>query len=131
MTATEFKMQTVSPNIYVTDISKTTAFYEILGFNLITTVGDKDDPIFALMRCGDVSFMFQTFKSIENTLPVISRENGASLLLYINVKGIRDYYEKIKDKVQVLHGLDKTFYGATEFSIVDNNKYMITFAEDE
>jgi uncharacterized glyoxalase superfamily protein PhnB len=131
MAATEFKMQTVSPNIYVNDIKKTVGFYEIIGFSVVSTVGDKDDPIFALMRSGDVCFMFQTFKSIENTLPVVSRGNGGSLLLYVNMKGIRYFYEAIKDKVTVLHGLNKTFYGATEFSIVDNNKFMITFAEDE
>ncbi len=124
-------MQTVSPNIYVNDIGKTIEFYETVGFNVVTTVGDEDDPVFALMRSGDVSFMFQTFKSIGDTLPVVSRTNGGSLLLYVNMKGIRDYYEKIKDKVTVLHGLEKTFYGATEFSIADNNHYMITFAEDE
>lgn len=124
-------MQTVSPNMYVNDIRKTIEFYEAIGFDVATTVGDKDDPVFALMRSGDVSFMFQTFKSIEGTLPIVSRTNGGSLLLYVNIKGIRDFYERIKDKVTVLHGLNNTFYGATEFSIVDCNNYMITFAEDE
>jgi uncharacterized glyoxalase superfamily protein PhnB len=47
------------------------------------------------------------------------------------VKNIRAFFEKINDKVTVLHGLEKTFYGATEFSIKDNNNYMLTFAEDE
>jgi hypothetical protein len=37
----------------------------------------------------------------------------------------------IKDKVTVLKGLEKTFYGATEFSILDNNGYVLTFADDE
>lgn len=131
MTTTECKMQSVSPNIFVNDIRKTLEFYETIGFKVVTTVGDKDDPIFTLMCCGNVSFMFQTFKSIGDTLPFVSRINGGSLLLYVNIKSIRDFYEKIKDKVTVLHGLNKTFYGATEFSIVDNNNYMITFAEDE
>jgi uncharacterized glyoxalase superfamily protein PhnB len=130
-TITEFTMQSVSPNIYVHDIKKTITFYETLGFKIITTVGDPADLVFALLRCGEVSFMFQTFKSIEHTLPVVSRINGGSLLLYVNIKGIRGFYEKVKDKVEVVHDLDKTFYGATEFSIVDNNNYLITFAEDE
>jgi len=30
-----------------------------------------------------------------------------------------------------IKGLEKTFYGATEFSIEDNNGYLLTFAEDE
>jgi uncharacterized glyoxalase superfamily protein PhnB len=124
-------MESVSPNIYVKDLPATVAFYKMLGFDVVATVPDAGDPIFVMMVCGQVTFMFQTFASIENILPVISRNSGGSLLLYIKLKGIRAFYEKIKDKVTVLQGLDKTFYGATEFSIEDNNHYMLTFAEDE
>ena len=75
--------------------------------------------------------MFQTFKSIENTLPMVSRMDGGSLLLYIKVKNIRGLFEEVKGKVTIVHGLEKTFYGATEFSIKDNNNYLLTFAENE
>ncbi|MDF2430482.1 MAG: hypothetical protein JWP44_113, partial [Mucilaginibacter sp.] len=64
-------------------------------------------------------------------LPEISRQNGASQLLYIKLKKIREFFELIKDKVKILKPLDTTFYGATEFSILDNNNYVLTFAEDE
>lgn len=117
--------------MYVKDLSATVAFYKILGFEVAASVPESGDPVFVMMICGNVTFMFQTFASIENTLPVISRTNGGSLLLYIKLKGIRAFYEKIKDKVAVLQGLEKTFYGATEFSIRDINDYMLTFAEDE
>ncbi len=108
-------MKSVSPNIYVYDIRKTIEFYETIGFKVVTTVGDKDDPVFTLMSCGDILFMFQTFKSIGNTLPVVSRINGGSLLFYVNIKGIRDFYEKIKDKVTLLHGLIKPFMAPRSF----------------
>jgi uncharacterized glyoxalase superfamily protein PhnB len=75
--------------------------------------------------------MFQTFESLGTELPAISRQKGGSLLLYIQTTGIRAFFETIKDKVKVLKGLEKTFYGATEFSIEDNNGYVLTFAEDE
>jgi uncharacterized glyoxalase superfamily protein PhnB len=75
--------------------------------------------------------MFQTMVSLGEQLPEISRQDGGSLLLYINVKGIRAFFESIKDLVPVLKGLETTFYGATEFSIKDNNNYVLTFAEDE
>ena len=124
-------METISPNIFVNDIHATVEFYKILGFTVITTVPEQGNPIFVLMTCGSVTFMFQTFASIENTLPLVNRSNGGSLLLYIKVKTIRAFFEKIRGKVTVLQGLEKTFYGATEFSIKDNNNYMLTFAEDE
>jgi uncharacterized glyoxalase superfamily protein PhnB len=126
-----FSMESIAPNIYVNDIKQTIDYYKMLGFEMITTVPEKGDPIFALMRCGGATLMFQTYRSIENTLPVISRHDGGSLLLYIKVKKIRALYEELKDKVTVLHGLEKTFYGATEFSVKDINNYMLTFAENE
>jgi len=124
-------MESVSPNIYVKDIQKTIEFYKILGFEVAAAVPDKDNPIFVLMTCGSTTFMFQTFSSLGNELPNVSRQDGGSLLLYIKLKGIRAFYEKIKDKITIYKGLEKTFYGATEFSIIDNNNYLLTFAEDE
>lgn len=124
-------MKSVSPNIFVTDINKTIDFYKQLGFDLITTVLEEGNFIFAMMTCGNVTFMFQTFESLGNELPIISRQNGGSLLLYIQTTEIRKFFDQIKDNVKVVKGLEKTFYGATEFSIEDNNGYLLTFAEDE
>lgn len=124
-------MKSVSPNIFVTDINKTIDFYKQLGFDLITTVLEEGNFIFAMMTCGNVTFMFQTFESLGNDLPIISRQNGGSLLLYIQTTEIRKFFDQIKDNVKVVKGLEKTFYGATEFSIEDNNGYLLTFAEDE
>lgn len=124
-------MESVSPNIFVRDISKTIAFYQSLGFTVTATVPDELNPVWAMMTCGKVIFMFQTFESLGNELPAVSRNNGGSLLLYIQVKGIRDLFEQLKDKADVVKPLEKMFYGATEFTIKDLNDYLLTFAEDE
>ena len=125
-------MENLTPNIFVESMDDTIAFYKSIGFTLTMTVPeDGGDLIWAMMTNGNVNFMFQSFVSLGEELPQISRQNGASMLLYINIKKIREYFELIKDKVTVLKDLDKTFYGATEFSILDNNNYVLTFAEDE
>lgn len=124
-------MKSVSPNIFVTDINKTIDFYKQLGFTLTTTIPEKGDFIFAMMTCGSVVFMFQTFASLGDELPTVLRQNGGSLLLYIQTNEIRTFFDQIKDKVKVIKELEKTFYGATEFCIEDNNGYLLTFAEDE
>jgi uncharacterized glyoxalase superfamily protein PhnB len=125
-------MESLSPNIFVDSMDETIIFYKSIGFQLVMTVPeDGGDLIWAMMTNGNVTFMFQSFVSLGEELPQIRRQNGASMLLYINIKKIREYFELIKDKVTVLKGLDKTFYGATEFSILDNNNYVLTFAEDE
>jgi uncharacterized glyoxalase superfamily protein PhnB len=124
-------MESVSPNIFVRDINATIAFYKLLGFELVMTVPEQGDAVWAMMKCGEVTFMFQTYASLGDALPDVSRQDGGSLLLYIKLKNIRAFFAGLKDKVTIVQGLEKTFYGATEFSIKDNNGYILTFAEDE
>lgn len=125
------KMESISPNIFVKNIDETIKFYEQLEFKLTMKVPNEGDMVWAMMTNGTVSFMFQTFESLGDELPEISRKDGGSLLLYIQIKEIRQYHDRIKDKVSILKGLEKTFYGATEFSIQDINGYVLTFAENE
>jgi uncharacterized glyoxalase superfamily protein PhnB len=125
-------MESLSPNIFVTDINKTIEFYTLLGFEVAMSVPETGpDLVWAMMVKGNVTIMFQTMESLGEELPQIKRTDGGSLLFYIKLQGIRAFFEDIKDKVTVLKGLEKTFYGATEFSILDNNNYVLTFAEDE
>jgi hypothetical protein len=125
-------MDSLSPNIFVNNMNETIDFYKSIEFQLVMTVPEAGaDFVWAMMTNGDVTFMFQTFASLGDELPAISRQNGGSLLFYIKLKKIREFFELIKDKVTVLKGIETTFYGATEFSILDNNNYVLTFAEDE
>jgi len=125
-------MESLSPNIFVKDINETIKFYQLLGFELVVTVPETgNNLVWAMMAKGNVTFMFQTMASLGEELPDVSRQDGASMLLYIKLKNIRTFFEGIKELVPVLKGLETTFYGATEFSIKDNNNYVLTFAEDE
>ena len=126
-------METLSPNLFVKDIRATLDFYKLLGFTLTMSVPgeNEDDLVWAMVTNGKVTFMFQSFKSIGDTLPQIKRQEGGPLLFYIKVQRIREFFESIREKTTLVHGLQKTFYGATEFSIVDINDFMLTFAEDE
>jgi uncharacterized glyoxalase superfamily protein PhnB len=124
-------MESISPNIFVRDIKATIEYYKHLGFEVVMTVPEEGDLVWAMMSCGNVSFMFQSFESLGSELPEISRQDGGSLLLYIQIKEIRQYHDRIMDKVNVIKGLEKTFYGATEFAIQDLNGYILTFAEEE
>jgi uncharacterized glyoxalase superfamily protein PhnB len=125
-------MESLAPNIFTNNIQETVALYTLLGFHVTMSVPEQgDELVWVMMVNGSVTIMFQTYDSLAGELPEISRNSGGSLLLYINLKNIREFFEKIKDKVKVLKGLEKTFYGATEFSILDNNNYVLTFAEHE
>ncbi|MEO3405791.1 VOC family protein [Mucilaginibacter sp. CAU 1740] len=125
-------MESLSPNIFVSNMTETLSFYQLLGFKTVMSVPETGaDLVWAMMTNGNVTMMFQTYESLAEELPEIHRTDGGSLLLYINLKNIRGFFDEIKDKVTVLKGLEATFYGATEFSIKDNNGYVLTFAEHE
>lgn len=123
-------MASLSPNIYVENVSASVEFYKLLGFEVVMSVPEDGlNPVWVMMQLEEVTFMFESFASIEGRLPQINRSKGGSLLFYIKVGDVEQYFESIKDKVNVLHGLEKTFYGATEFSIEDCNGYVLTFAD--
>ncbi len=123
-------MDSLTPNFFVKDINQTISFYKTLGFKVIMTVPEQSPFVWVMMANESVSLMFQTFESLSAELPQISRTDGGSLIFYIKIKGILEFFNKISGEVKVLKGLEKTFYGATEFSILDNNGYVLTFAED-
>lgn len=124
-------MDSISANIFVRDMNETIKYYQHLGFEVVMKNPEKGDIVWSMMTFGKVSFMFQTFDSLGSEIPEISRQDGGSLLFYIQLKDIRQFHDKIKDKVNVIKGLAKTFYGATEFSIQEINGYILTFAEEE
>ena len=124
-------MDSLAPNFFTKNITQTIEFYNQLGFTVVATVPDQGDYVWVMMTCASVTIMFQTFESLGKDLPEIKRQDGGSLLFYIKLKNIRVFFESLKSKVTIVKGLEKTFYGATEFSIQDNNGYVLTFAEDE
>jgi uncharacterized glyoxalase superfamily protein PhnB len=126
-------MESLSPNIFVKDIDQTIDFYTKLGFRIDMTVpaASESKPLdWAMLSCGKVTFMFQTFASLGKDLPEINRNPGGSLLFYIRTNGILEFFKKFEGTDSLLLPLQKTFYGATEFSIKDCNGYVLTFAED-
>lgn len=124
-------MESISPNFFVKNMDETIEFYSLLGFTLTMKVPDTGDLVWAMMTNGNVNMMFQSFGSLGDELLEISRNNGGSLLFWIKVKDIHTLFNSIEGKINILKGLEKTFYGATEFSILDTNGYVLTFAQDE
>jgi uncharacterized glyoxalase superfamily protein PhnB len=125
-------METLTINLFVKDINKSITFYKQLGFEIVMSVPEQGDLVWAMITCGGVSIMLQTMASMGDELPDIDRkQTGGPLIFYIKLKQIRNFYEQIKDEVEVVKGLEKTFYGATEFTIKDADGFHLTFAEDE
>ncbi|MBF0577073.1 VOC family protein [Dysgonomonas sp. GY617] len=120
-----------TPNLMVKDVNKTVDFYtNILGFIKIDSVPETGQWVFAIVKSGDVMFMFQEENSIKEEYPQLSKfPQGGGLTFYIHVSDIHALYEKLKNKVTLAKDLHDTFYGSTDFAIEDCNGYILTFSQ--
>lgn len=59
----------------------------------------------------------------------IRKENGGVWNAYIRMRGVREFYDSIKDRVEILRPLQKQFYGDWEFEVKVLNEYVLVFSE--
>ena len=130
----------LTPNLAVSDIKETIAFYrDILGFELVMAVPeDRSDfapvlseekkYVYAQLKSGDAEVMIQEIGSIKEDVGDFFDKIGASVSLYMRMEDVDGFYEKLSGKVEVVKELETTWYGMREFYIKDNNGYILAFA---
>lgn len=127
-------LNSLTPNLMVNDVEETIEYYtDILGFTLLKTVPEKGNPDWAMVKRNDVVLMFQSVKSLKDELPKLkSQKPGGGLTFYIKVDRITELHEELVDnEVEIISDLESTFYDTIEFSIIDNNGYVLTFSEEK
>ncbi len=127
-------LNTLTPNLMVNDVEETIEYYtDILGFTLLKTVPEKGNPDWAMVKRNDVILMFQSAKSLKDELPKLkSQKPGGGLTFYIKVDRITELHEElVENEVEIIANLESTFYDTIEFSIIDNNGYVLTFSEEK
>lgn len=128
------KLKTLTPNLMVNDVEETIEYYtDILGFTLLKTVPEQGKLDWAMVKRGDILFMFQSTRSLSNALPRLKGEKpGGGLTFYIKVENITELHEELFDnEVEMISDLESTFYDTIEFTIVDVNGYILTFSEEK
>lgn len=127
-------LNTLTPNLMVNDVEETIEYYtDILGFTLLKTVPEKGNPDWAMVKRNDVILMFQSANSLKDELPKLkSQKPGGGLTFYIKVDRITELHEElVENEVEIIADLESTFYDTIEFSIIDNNGYVLTFSEEK
>jgi len=121
----------LTPNLVVSDVERSVTFYrDALGFVVETTVPDEAPYVFAIVRSGPVEVFLNAPEPAIAEYPAFrDRPIGGTLTLFIDVKGIEQSYDELKDRVPVVMPLETKWYGVTEFAIADPDGYLITFAE--
>ena len=124
-------LKKLTPNLMVEDVGWTLDFYrETLGFEILTTLPKQAPFDFAIVQRDGVELMFQSRLSLSENVPALTGSPiGASQTFYIEVTGIRDLYESLRDKVEIVVDFHTTFYVTQEFYFRDINGYIISFSE--
>ncbi len=138
------KIKKLSPNFAVIDIKKTIEFYqENFDFKLVMavpeskdgieqTLSDNKEYVYAMMQKDNIEFMFQRSDSFKEDLIFAKDLNmGATVSFYMEVEGLKEFYNTLKDKNLQITELKTTWYGMQEFYVKDLNGYIIGFAEKE
>ena len=121
----------LTPELLVEDIPETISFYkEKLGFHTEIKFPEKD-PTFVQVGRDDIHRMLYNRSGFEKEIPRLKKTKmGGSVLLYIKANKINGFYKKIKNRVSIIQPIHKTNYGSLEFTMEDNNGYLIAFSEE-
>ena len=124
-------LKNLTPNLMVEDVNQTVDFYKnVLGFDVLATVPEMGQFNWAMLKQGGVEMQFQLRASLTEEIPSFKdKAIGGALTLYIGVEGIKELYERLKDKVTIVQDMHTTFYGTQEFAIQDCNDFVISYAE--
>lgn len=127
-------IESITANLMVESVEDTITFYqEVLGFTVGATVPNDSGTLnFAIITHNNLRLMFQQKDNFIEEYPILSTPIvKPSISLFMVVDNFMEFYNLVKDKAQILADIHKTFYGATEFAVADNNGYVITIAEKQ
>ena len=124
------KFADVTPNLVVSNIDRSLAFYrDVLGFSLVTTVPEQAPFAFAWMQRDTVHvFLNSEAATGMTTVP-------GTNILFITLEpgdiatGIDALFAAVKDRAPVEMPVTDQFYGMREFTITDPDGYVVTFAQ--
>lgn len=124
------QLLSLSPNLMVADVRRSAEFYQQkLGFKMINSVPADDGYAWAMLQRDSVTIMLHERNNMIDEYSVFAESMiQASMVLYIVVDDVKSFYDNI-DSSLIIKDLHKTFYQMEEFSIRDNNGYVLTFAQ--
>jgi len=111
-------LKSLSPFLQVTDLDLAKSFYGNIGFRLRWLYPDETPTHMAMSSQGvDLSF-------------VLVDEVNSKVDLYIQVDGVKEYYEAFLEKLDEVSPLVKSAYGMLDFSLEDPWGHHLVFGED-
>jgi uncharacterized glyoxalase superfamily protein PhnB len=123
-----FKLISAVPTFLVADVGATISWYETeLGFTPYPFPANPPYVFASICRDG-IEIMFQLLRGYEKPDLYRLREGGA-WDAYIRMEGLKEFYELVRDRVEIKSPLRQQPYGDWEFEVKDPNGYILVFSE--
>lgn len=113
----------VVPMFHVPDVRRTVDWYRDIGFDVTVTYDDN---------AGGLSFAMVSFGAGEVMFSAGGRRSShhrREVDLYAYIEDVDTFYDRIKDRVEIVEGPHNMFYGMREIIVRDLNGFWITFGE--
>lgn len=125
------RFSSVTPNLIVRDVKKSTEFYrDVLGFEIKQTVPDAEPFVFVWLERDGVPVFLNDLNAAAHDYPDAARlPQGGTAALFFIVSGVDSYHATVAPKANVIMPLKTQFYGMREFAVTDPDGHIITFAE--
>jgi uncharacterized glyoxalase superfamily protein PhnB len=120
----------MTTNLIVKNVNKSIEFYtNLIGFEVEMTLPDTGNLEFAILKCGEIELMLQSYEGIKSELPdLIPDKLLPSFLLYFEVSDLDSIYARTKS-AEMIKDKHQTFYGTMEYSVKDPDGYIIGFSQ--
>lgn len=121
-------MNSAAPCFAVADVGNAIRWYEE-KFGFVGHRFPENEPhAFGIIVRDQIEIMLQRLDGYQKPDLYLTRDGGV-WDAYIRVEDVKDFYESIKEKVEILRPLEKQFYGDWEFEVKDLNGYVLVFSE--
>lgn len=122
--------QSVTPNLVVQDIARSTAFYrDVLGFTIKTTVPEAEPFVFVWLERDGVPVFLNDHKAAEDFPGVTDKGFGGTATLFFAVDDVGALHEQVAARATMVMALKTQFYGMREFAVADPDGHILTFAQ--
>jgi len=116
------------PCFPVADVGATIRWYEDhLAFR-----GDpfpaSEPYVFGILFRDHAEIMLQRLEGYEKP-DLYSQRSGGIWDAYIRMDGLREFYESVRERVNVIRHLERMPYSQWEFEVRDLNGYVLVFSE--
>ena len=122
------KLESSAASFPVADVGATIRWYEEqLGFKSFPF--PKNPPyVFAILQRDNIEIFLQLVNNYQK--PDLYRTRGGGVWdVYIRMRGVKELYNEVKDKLEIKMPLRKQPYGDWEFEVKDPNGYILVFSE--